>query len=165
VIVTVSNGELNVNFKRDISRWDRNRKEVKVFITMPDLASVEFSGAAKCKVYGFDQHNMDINLSGAAVTDMDVTLTEAKIKLEGVSRLNLSGRGESLEAEIHGASSLDAADYIVDYAVIDAAGASKVRIHAVKELSIDASGGSSVRYIGDPMITSERSTASSIIKE
>ncbi|MFN2127344.1 MAG: GIN domain-containing protein, partial [Anaerolineales bacterium] len=131
----------------------------------PELESVEFSGAAKSRIHGFDQHNMDINLSGASVTEMDVSLTEANIDMEGVSRLILSGSGEQLEARVSGASSLDAADYVVDYAVINVSGASKARVHAVKELNIDAAGGSSVRYQGDPMITSERSAASSIIKE
>ena len=165
VVARVSNSELNVNFKRDISRWERNRKEVKVFITMPELESVEFSGAAKGHIHGFDQQRMDINLSGAAVTDIDASLTEAYIELEGVSRLVLSGSGERLEAEISGASSLDAADYPADYAVIEVSGASKARVNVEKELEIDASGGSSVRYTGDPMITSERSAGSSIIKE
>lgn len=165
VVAKVSNNELIISFKRDISSWDRNRKEVRVSIEMPELESVNFSGAAKSKVYGFDGHNMDINLSGASVTEMDVNLTNANIELEGVSRLNLTGKGERLEAEISGASNLDAAEYTVDFAVIDVSGASKARIHAIKELDIDASGGSSVRYTGDPMIRTERAAGSTIEKE
>jgi phage shock protein PspC (stress-responsive transcriptional regulator) len=165
VVVKVSNGELNIGFKRDISRWDRNRKEVNVFIRMPELESLDLSGAAKSKIYGFDQQYMDINLSGASVTEMDVNLTEADIELEGVSKLNLSGTGETLQAEVSGASNLDAAEYEVDYAVINVSGASKARVHVVKELDINASGGSSVRYTGNPMVKSDRAGGSSIIKE
>jgi phage shock protein PspC (stress-responsive transcriptional regulator) len=165
VVVKVTNGELNINFKKDISKWDRNRKEVKVHIIMPELESLDLSGAAKGKIYGFDQHHMDINLSGASVTEMDVNLTEANIKLAGVSRLNLSGTGENLEATVSGASNLDAEDFMVDYAVVNVSGASKAWVHVNKELEIDASGGSSVRYSGDPMIRSDRSSGSSIIKE
>jgi phage shock protein PspC (stress-responsive transcriptional regulator) len=165
VVAKVSNGELYISFKRDISKWDRNRKEVKVLISMPELESANFSGATKSRIYGFDQNYMDINLSGASVTEMDVNLKEVDIELAGVSRLNLSGAGERMEAEISGASNLDASDYVVDYAVIDASGASKIRVHATKELDINTSGGSSVRYIGDPMVKSDRSSGSSIIKE
>ncbi len=165
VVVKVTNGELVINFKKDISKWDRNRKEVKVHITMPELQSLDLSGAAKGKIYGFDQHNMDINLSGASVTEMDVDLTEANIDLAGVSRLNISGTGESLDAEISGASNLNAEDFMVDYAVLNVSGASKARVHVNKELEIDASGGSSIRYSGDPMLKSDRSSGSSIIKE
>jgi hypothetical protein len=165
VVVKVTNGELNINFKKDISRWDRNRKEVKVHITMPELLNLDLSGAAKSKIYGFDQHHMDINLSGASVTEMDVNLTEANIELEGVSRLNLSGTGESLDAEVSGASNLNAEDFMVEYAVLNVSGASQARVHVNNELEIDASGGSSVRYSGDPMIKSDRSSGSSIIKE
>jgi hypothetical protein len=165
VVVKVTNGELNINFKKDISKWDRNRKEVRVHIIMPELESLDLSGAAKGKIFGFDQHHMDINLSGASVTEMDVNLTEANINLAGVSRLNLSGNGENMEATISGASNLDAEDFMVDYAVVNVSGASKARVHVNKELEIDASGGSSVRYSGDPMIRSDRSSGSSIIKE
>jgi phage shock protein PspC (stress-responsive transcriptional regulator) len=165
VVVKVTNGELNINFKKDISKWDRNRKEVRVHIIMPELESLDLSGAAKGKIFGFDQHHMDINLSGASVTEMDVNLTEANINLAGVSRLNLSGHGENLEATVSGASNLDAEDFMVDYAVVNVSGASKAWVHVSKELEIDASGGSSVRYSGDPMIRSDRSSGSSIIKE
>jgi len=96
---------------------------------------------------------------------MDVDLTEANIDLAGVSRLNISGTGESLDAEISGASNLNAEDFMVDYAVLKVSGASKARVHVNKELEIDASGGSSVRYSGDPMLKSDRSSGSSIIKE
>jgi len=165
VVVKVTNGELNINFNKDISKWDRNRKEVKVHITMPELQSLDLSGAVKGRIYGFDQHSMDISLSGASVTEMDVNLTEANIDLEGVSRLNISGTGESLDAEVSGASNLNAEDFLVDYAVLKVSGASQARVHVNKELEIDASGGSSVRYSGDPMIKSDRSSGSSIIKE
>ena len=165
VIAKVTNGELNINFKKDISKWDRNRKEVRVYITMPELASLDLSGAAKGRIFGFDQHHMDVSLSGASVTEMDVNLTEANIELAGVSRLTLSGNGENLEATVSGASNLDAEDFMVDYAVVNVSGASKARVHVNKELEIDASGGSSVRYSGEPMIRSDRSSGSSIIKE
>ena len=165
VVVKVLNSELEINFTRDISKWDKDREEVKVYIRMPDLESIDFSGAAKCRVQGFDQRRMEISLSGATVIDMEVELTEAKIRMGGVSKLKMFGRGEELEADISGAASLDAGDYIVDYAIIDVTGASRARVNVEKELEIDVSGGSVVRYLGNPMVKSDRASGSSIIKE
>jgi len=82
-----------------------------------------------------------------------------------MSKLTLYGSGEKVDATIAGASSLDASEYRVRSAKIDASGVSHVKINASDILEIDATGGSEIRYSGNPMNQSERATGSSIIKE
>jgi hypothetical protein len=70
-----------------------------------------------------------------------------------------------VDASIAGASSLDASEYQVKSAKIDASGVSHIKINVSEILEIDATGGSEIRYLGNPMIQSERAAGSRIIKE
>ena len=165
VRVNMTGSELDIDFNRDISRWDRDRKEVKVRITMPLLERIELSGAAKGYIQGFSQERMEFDLTGAATSEAEVDLVDAEVDLNGASKLSLYGKALNLRADINGASSLDASDFETDYTDIEVSGASRARVFALRELNIDASGGSVIRYKGDPVVTSNRSSGSSIVKE
>ena len=165
VRVKIERNDLEVDFDRDISRWDRDRREVFIYLQLPELERLELSGAARAVVKGFAQDLMHIDLSGAAHADMDVRVGEADIDLDGMSKLVLYGSGDRLDANIAGASSLDASEYQVKSAKIEATGVSHVNINASELLEIDATGGSEIRYSGNPEIQSERTTRSRIIKE
>lgn len=165
VVIRKMDKTLNVNFSRDISRWDHDREEIRVYIRMPELDAINLSGAAKGYVNGFDHYRMDINLSGAASAEMDLKLKDVKINLAGTSRLNLYGSGENMDITLTGASSLDSYDFDSRYAKIDASGISHAKVNVARELQADVSGGSEVRYKGDPQIKSQVTTGSRIIKE
>ncbi len=165
VVVRMLNDDLEFDFTRDISDWDTEREKVKVFITMPDLETLELSGAARVSVTGFEENYLQLDLAGASSADIDVEVSDIDIEMDGMSSLTLYGRGERLEANIAGACSLDAFDYDVDYAQVDASGLCTIKLSVAEELEIDASGGSEVRYRGDPMLKSQRSSGSRIIKD
>ncbi len=156
VRVKMENKNLEVDFDRDISKWDRDRREVFIYLRLPELESLELSGTARAVVKGFTQNLMQIDLSGAANADMDIQVEDTDIDLDGMSKLTLYGSGDKVDASIAGASSLDASEYQVKSAKIDASGVSHVKINASEILEIDATGGSEIRYLGNPMIQSER---------
>ncbi len=165
VVVRMINDDLEVDFTRDISRWDTDREKVKVYIKMPDLEGVELSGAARAVISGFEQNLLSIDMSGAASAEMDFRVDDMDVDMNGLSNLTLTGRGNRLKANIAGASNLEAFDYMVENAEVEVSGASKVKVYVSDLLEIDASGGSEVRYKGDPRVRSERYSGSRIIKE
>jgi hypothetical protein len=165
VQVKMVNKYLEVDFDRDISKWDRDRREVFIYLRLPELENLELSGTARARVKGFNQDLMQVDLSGASHADMDIRVDDADIDLDGMSKLNLYGSGDRMDVTIAGASNLDASEYLVKSAKIDASGVSHVHVNAAEMLEIDATGGSEIRYSGNPMIQSERATGSRIIKE
>jgi len=165
VALKMVNDNLEIDFNRDISNWDRDRVAVRVYIQLPELESIELSGATKAEVKGFDQSLIQIDLSGASSAEMDIIAEDLDIDMVGMSKLVLYGNGDKIDITVAGASNLDASEFRVNNAKIDASGLSHIKINASEILEIDASGGSEIRYTGNPMIQSERASGSKIIKE
>ncbi len=133
---------------------DANRHhDTYIYITMPSLKGVNFSGASVSKIRGFEsEEDLDFYLSGASISQLDVNYREIDLVVAGASNLVLFGSGDQFHAEISGASTFKAFDYPVREAMIDISGASEGKIAVTEELKVTAGGASTVLYRGNPSI-------------
>ncbi|WP_345249935.1 head GIN domain-containing protein [Nibrella saemangeumensis] len=161
---SVTGGKLRVRY-RD-SRWNSNRKRVKLDIAMPQLRGADFSGASRSTVTGFrNQGTFDLEVSGASTSTVEVDATRLNLDLSGASNLTLTGKAETLAGEVSGASSLKSFDMSLKDASLELSGASSARVNVTGKLNVDASGASSVRYRGAAAVRSNTSGASSVRSE
>lgn len=138
----VSGHRLSIGFKDSFKNHD---SRIHVYITTPNLNDVEISGAVVAKVIGFkDQNKMNIGLSGASKLAIDVESEILNVEASGASKLVFKGKVEKMNIDISGASSIDAKDIDINYADIDASGASVVNLGKTNHLKKDVSGGSRV---------------------
>jgi len=107
------------------------KSKINVSITIPELTSLELLGAVHATV-------------------KDLKADEFKIDATGASSADIAGQAKSLKIKAVGASSVNAEDLKADKADAEAVGASKITVTASDELSADASGASSVTYVGEP---------------
>ncbi|MFC5411050.1 head GIN domain-containing protein [Larkinella bovis] len=158
--IYTSNGTLHAKYRNG----SRNRRyDMTITITMPTLRSVDFSGASRSDVTGFQGlRELDIILSGASRARFDGGTDRTNIDLSGASDLDLKGASGLLFGELSGASKLEAFDYPVDEAELDLSGASTARVRVAKRLDVNASGASSVRYRGTPELKSRLSGSSTV---
>ncbi|UTA67770.1 head GIN domain-containing protein [Emticicia sp. 21SJ11W-3] len=147
LVVKVSNGELRIGYPSNWSGW-KNRKEVYINITMPKLVAVSFSGASKAKVSGFSSESFGIDLSGASSATFDIDAKNLALDCSGASSVAIVGDGQKLTADVSGASSVNAYDFKVSTATIDASGSSGAKVYVTSRIVAEASGASSVRYKG-----------------
>lgn len=161
IIGKVSSGTLDLHFP---SNWggNKNRKEVYVNITMPRLTEADFSGASKSTVSGFSSDKMSVSVSGASMANFTINAKNLNLDCSGASSLKLVGTGQNLNTDISGASNINALDYKVATANIDASGASDIKLFVTSKIVADASGASSVRYKGGAAIKSSTSGAGSV---
>ncbi len=137
------------------SFWDRaifDTEKVKIKITMPRLEKLKARGAGNLSFNGFDEHDLDIELLGAVSGEGNINANNLTVDLKGVSNLELKGTGHFLEAKAVGASSLRAYGYRVSDAVVDAIGASSVKVYVSEKLEITKTMTSSVSHRGDPEV-------------
>ncbi|RRA97755.1 head GIN domain-containing protein [Larkinella rosea] len=155
-----SNGTLRAKYRNN----SRNRRyDMNITITMPTLRGVDFSGASRSDVSGFQGlRELDIKLSGASRATVDLDADRTNIDLSGASDLDLEGASGLLIGDLSGASKIEAFDYPVDEAELDLSGASTARVKVAKRLNVTASGASSVRYRGTPVIKSNTSGSSTV---
>ena len=143
-----NNGQLEIDFDRNRTRRD----PVEVDINLPNLASGVFSGAAQATIDGFagSTNRLRVVLSGASKAELNGTTAETQVELSGASVLQISGNTTQLYGNISGASELKAFDATAAEVDIAASGGSKAFVFAQNKLTADASGGSEIRYRGNP---------------
>ncbi|MCU0439409.1 MAG: DUF2807 domain-containing protein [Raineya sp.] len=152
----VSNQTLKVQYKNS-----RNRQySTRLYITMPSLQEINFSGASKSTIKGFTGNtDFKLNLSGASTCDLQVQASNFTFYISGASRLKIleNLNTNKIEAYISGASTLNGFLAKADIYTLDVSGASKAEISANQTLRVKASGASYVRYKGSPTIESNLS--------
>ncbi len=147
------------------NRW-RNRRPMEITITMPVLREVEFSGATKSDIEGFENlDTIEFELSGASKSYFRGSSREIEADLSGASELTLEGQGNRLEIDLSGASDFHAYGYPVKNAEVELSGASRSRTAVSDRLKVQASGASKVYYKGSPSLDQNLSGASTITKE
>ena len=161
IMARVSDNTLDLHYPSNWSGW-KNHKEVYVTITMPRLTGVEFSGASKSKVSGFSSEKLAIEVSGASSATFNVNAKKLSLDCSGASGLKITGDGQVMNVEVSGASNINAFDFKVATANIDASGASDAKVYVTSKIVAEASGASSVRYKGGASVTSNTSGAGSV---
>lgn len=164
--VYVSNKTLIIESKEKWSLWNRRRHErIEFMIEMPQITSANFSGATQSLITGFDELNqLDIELSGASKSKVDVFVNKLNAELSGASQLKLIGRADKIDLALSGASSINAENFPTKTARIDASGASNVKLAVSDNLQVDASGAANIKYIGNPKIHKSTSGGANISK-
>lgn len=165
IVVDKSGERLTVNYKKGLKVVNQKNRDVNVYIFMPEVHVLAFGGGSRSFVSSFTGSEIDVRLSGAAVSDMDLKAQLLRTELSGASRLNLNGSGKELISSLSGAASLYAFDYEVNSAEVNAASASNARITAYDFLKISSTGSSAVRYRGTARVEIEKKGGGSVRKE
>ncbi|MCF0050077.1 DUF2807 domain-containing protein [Dyadobacter sp. LJ53] len=159
----VENGKLIARYNNS---WRNRREPMYIDITMPDVQKVDFSGAIKAKMEGFENlPGLEFELSGASKVEFEGSGRDFKFDLAGASQLLMFGKGKYLDGELSGASQLDAFDLVAQESDLELSGASTARVCVSELLKVDASGASNVRYKGNPDVDKKTSGGSTVKKE
>jgi len=116
-------------------------REVLFRLTVRDLTGVEASGASRVEVRGVDTPELVILVSGA-------------------SDFSATGRAESVQLGISGASRCEAPDLRSRGLIADVSGASYALVQVSDSLVANASGASVLEYLGDPALVASVSGGS-----
>lgn len=141
--------------------------DAKAEITMPNLNSLEISGASHGTVDGFNSSGQFVaKVSGASFLELtNFMVGDVDFELSGASHLTSSGAGSNLTSVVTGGSNLDLTNFQVTNANVDLSGGSHATVKLNGRLDVQASGASSLDYFGEPTLgTINTSGASSINK-
>ena len=122
------------------------KTKMNVKILMPEIDGLNISGA-----------------SGAVVTN--VKSDSLELKASGASKVKVEGEVKNLKSEASGASKIDTENLRAENADVEASGASNSTVFSSNELKADASGASSIYYIGEPKNINQKSSGASSIKK
>jgi hypothetical protein len=163
----VKDGVLRISV--DAGLWNgfslSNRK-LKAYVSVVDLNRIEVSGASLVSISGALKTNaLKLEVSGASEMKGAVDVKNLTVDASGASVFKITGKAESGNISASGAAKVNAFDLQLQHGKVDAAGASHVTIMATKELSANASGGSSVQYRGEAALRSLNASGGASIKK
>ena len=122
------------------------KSRVNIKITMPRLTDFDLSGASTGTITGITGDKLEAEITGA-------------------SKLTATGEMRELVARANGASTIDAENLKTEKALAWAAGASKITVTALDDLDVDASGASTITYVGSPAKFKQNESGASTIRQ
>lgn len=127
-------------------------------------AKYEFSGAT---VINISQDIKDLNVGGSGAVKLDYTgkTNKTEISISGATMAKFTGSSATAMVEVSGASQLDASAFTVNDMNLEVSGVSMVKVNVKNSISAEVSGGSSVRYLGTPVIKDIETNSSSSFKK
>jgi hypothetical protein len=102
-----------------------------VEITVPELESIELSGAG------------DVNVE-------DLSGGEFRVDVSGAGNVEATGEVDRVEADVSGAGALRLSELVAREASVDLSGAGDIHVHATESLTASLSGAGNIVYSGDP---------------
>jgi hypothetical protein len=135
-------------------------------VTMPEIREVNASGGSRVSLDGFveEQDAFRTVVSGGGRISGEIHAERIEVSLSGGARAELSGSGERLSLSISGGGTGALEDLAVETVDADLSGGSQATVNVSEALDATASGGSTLRYIGDPDIGRENVSGGSAVR-
>jgi hypothetical protein len=143
----VRNGKWDIEFDRCINRISR----FDVFITIPDIRSIELSGSGD--IVGennFDGDNLNLKISGSGNMDIAFTGNSIDSRITGSGNMRIEGEVERIEHEVPGSGNLFAFGLLTDIAKITTSGSGDSEVNVSDLLVVRITGSGNVFFKGDP---------------
>jgi hypothetical protein len=161
--VTKSGDTLRIYLKPSTSIHNVN---MSAKVTMPDLTGLDLSGATRTTIAGFSSgKSLDAEVSGASRLQGDIKSGNARFDLSGASQMDLQGSAGNLDLTVSGASTATLDGFESKNTSVEASGASHATVNASGALNVEASGASSVTYVGQPANLKVNTSGASTVRQ
>ncbi len=158
IVTEVVGGVLRIHLENDGDHSWGNPK-MKAYVSMRDVKFLEASGGGDIYLQGMITTNdLSVHLSGGGNIEGKLNANQLDIEQSGGSNVNLSGNVKKINLESSGGGNLKGYDLITDVASIHSSGGSDAELTVNKELRVESSGGSDVRYKGRAVVISVNSS-------
>ncbi|GMU63353.1 MAG: hypothetical protein AMXMBFR34_51160 [Myxococcaceae bacterium] len=126
-------------------------REVKAFISLPDLRKVVASGGVDARVENGVSSSLALELSGGVELEArHVKLAVLQVQASGGVQVELSGAAESVDLRLSGGVDFDAEHLTAQTVLVDASGGCEVDVVATESITGKASGGVDLTVRGNP---------------
>lgn len=138
---------------------------LRATITMPELAGLELSGASRVTAGGFrSRGSLEVEVSGASALEGEMNTGDVRLRISGASSVTLEGTGGNASIEVSGASRARLERFALKDVNIEVSGASSATINLQGRLDAEASGASTILYLGNPQLGRIRESGASSVK-
>ncbi len=136
------------DFDIDARRWSLSRDDIELTIRTPNVKRLDVIGACSVFMTNYNMSDLKVDLMGATSLKADIRVEDLRVELTGASNMELRGRGEDLRADVMGASHLDAYEYKVRNANLEAEGVSSIKAFVTDQITMEESFISNIKHRG-----------------
>jgi hypothetical protein len=162
VVARQSGAEVSIGLE------DNSYSNVTVNITIetPDVTMISLSGSGALRLDGFDlSHDLQIVGTGATSISGNLTARDVTFNLTGSSTVDLTGTSASLDVYSMGATQLSLFEFPVKNCRVNLTGGSVSNVRVSDNLEVCLTGGSVLRYKGNPSTKIVSVTGGSVIQK
>jgi len=150
----VKDGVLNIYYDNEMGRWDKNRKELKVYVSCIQLDGLRASSGAQVEVDGtLKSANLAMDFSSGSSFTGKVEAEDLRVDEGSGAHSTISGKASHLKAGASSGSSLHGFDLQVEQCDVNVSSGGRVDISVEKAMSASAHSGGHVSYQGAGVIT------------
>ena len=163
VTVAVSKGELTIGLSRQAKF--KETKPVTVTIHRANLQAIKATTA--CSIVSdlsIDVPQLTVTLQEACKLTAPLQVQQLNVDLTAASSVTLRGKADKATFQVEAASHVAAEELTIANAYLVLNGASRAVVHVTETLSASANGVSTIRYSGNPTVTTRQATGLSTIK-
>jgi hypothetical protein len=162
---TVQNGVLvlTVDWRNGWSMGRRNTS-IKAYLTFRQLRNIQVSGGAD--VTGqqpLSFNDLNLQASGGADVKLNLKANELNVQASGGADIRIQGSARTLNAESAGGADLEAGKLMTEICAAYAHGGADMSVHASREITLKAAGGSDISYRGSARLISKSASGGSDI--
>ncbi len=133
----VENGKLQIRFKRDNERRDReiDHGKIDVYVTAKSLSSLSIAGSGYIKVDGvLNSSDVNLTISGSGSITSAIKSTNLHATISGSGTINVDGNSESANFVVSGSGEMKAKELKTDAAAVSLTGSGNAHIYADKTI-------------------------------
>ena len=158
IITEVENGILRIHLEHNWNPGMGNPK-MKAYVSISNLKYLEASGGGDIYLQNLiTADDLNVRLSGGGNMKGKLKASSPGYQSVRGSSVDLSGNVDNLNLESSGGGNLKGYDLVTDFTSIHASGGSDTEITVNKELRVNTSGGSDIRYKGQAKVLAIKSS-------
>ena len=148
IIVENRGKKLIIDNERPL-KFIRKRK-LKVYVTVKDLNRLEVTGVGNVMCENtLKLSELDLEVGGAGNVELDLDTNDLDMEISSAGNVVLEGSAKRVFIENRGVGNLNAGNLQAENLELKASGVGNTKVHATKEISINATGVGNVSYQGN----------------
>jgi hypothetical protein len=136
---------------------------IEVFITQPQLTSLNLSGSGFIKTGSFTSDYLELGISGSGDIDAQVIAKTIKANVSGSGNIILAGNADASDFRISGSGKIKTYDLIQNHCQASISGSGDVYANVIETLHASISGSGCVYYIGNPLVQTSISGSGKVL--
>ncbi len=162
VVTHISDGNLVIRYERIIFGSIIARKPVNIYLAVKDIDKINLSSGAKLESELLKTDSLALDLSSGSSGKISAEIRDLACNLSSGANLAISGKAVSQDIRLSSGASYEAKELVCDHAKVNISSGSSATINVIESLDATVSSGATVRYAGQPQISSNITSGGSL---